>query len=228
MRLLAIGDIHGCLTAFDTLLDAVQPTPEDYLITLGDYVDRGPDSRGVVERLIELKQSQRLVPLIGNHEQMLLEARQSPTVLESWLGYGGEATMDSYARYERRGELADVPDSHWEFFAGCVDWFETDGHFFVHACASPSTPLAEQPVSWLRWEKFELARPHLSGKVMICGHTRQMSGVPKNLGYAVCIDTWVYGNGWLTCLDANSGRFWQANERGQRREAQIEQIMEPL
>ena len=74
-RTIAIGDIHGCSAALDALLKTIRPRPEDRIVTLGDYINRGPDSRGVIERLIELKDRCRLVPLLGNHDQMLLEAR---------------------------------------------------------------------------------------------------------------------------------------------------------
>src|SRR5438128_6850305 len=75
-RTLAIGDIHGCLTALDTLLGFVRPTPEDRLIFLGDYIDRGPDSKGVLNRLIELKRIRRFICLRGNHEIMMLAGRE--------------------------------------------------------------------------------------------------------------------------------------------------------
>ena len=76
MRILAIGDIHGCSRAFDTLIDAVSPEPDDQIITLGDYVDRGPDSRGVLDRLVALHDGGRLIALRGNHDAMMLEARR--------------------------------------------------------------------------------------------------------------------------------------------------------
>ena len=85
---IAIGDIHGCSAALDALLDAIRPHPEDVIVTLGDSINRGPDSRGVVERLMDLGRRYRLVPLLGNHEQMLLEARSGlhPTTWLAWAG----------------------------------------------------------------------------------------------------------------------------------------------
>jgi serine/threonine protein phosphatase 1 len=71
-----------------------------------------------------------------------------------------------------------------------------------------------------RWEKlhgFIGARAHDSGKIMVCGHTAQKSGIPLNLGFAVCIDTYCYGGGWLTCLDVLTGRLWQASQQGATR-----------
>jgi serine/threonine protein phosphatase 1 len=219
MRILAIGDLHGCSRALDTLLAVVQPTPQDLLITLGDYVDRGPDSRGVLDRLLRLRDTHQLVALLGNHDLMMLEARSSYSALESWLHVGGDGTLESYAPPRTEGSLDDVPAEHWDFLeAHCREWYETERHYFVHANAYADLPLAEQPTFMLRWEKLlPDARPHESGKVMVCGHTRQQSGVPLDLGHAVCIDTWPDGAGWLTCLEAQSGKLWQANQRGEHR-----------
>jgi len=76
----------------------------------------------------------------------------------------------------------------------------------------------------LYWEKFRNPAPHFSGKTMVCGHTSQKSGKPVNLGHAICIDTRIYDNGWLTCLDVTSGQVWQANELGQQRTASIDEF----
>jgi hypothetical protein len=98
----------------------------------------------------------------------------------------------------------------------CIDWYEIDTHFFVHANAYPDVELADQPGFMLRWEPIlEGQRRHCSGKVMVCGHTSQRSGVPLNTEHAVCIDTWVYGKGWLTGLDVRTGKLWQANQQGE-------------
>jgi serine/threonine protein phosphatase 1 len=218
MRVLAIGDIHGCSRALDTLLAAVNVQPEDCLITLGDYVDRGPDSFGVIERLLALRKTHHLIPLRGNHEQMMLCARAQSEEKLAWLLCGGQETLASYSPPGEAKKLVAVPDHHWEFLErGCRDWYEIETHFFVHANADPDLPLDEQPGYLLLWEPFDDPPPHVSGKIMICGHTEQRTGMPRNLGHAVCIDTWAYGDGWLTCLDVNSGRIWQANQRGQQR-----------
>jgi serine/threonine protein phosphatase 1 len=220
MRILAIGDIHGCSQALDTVLTMVQPRPDDLLITLGDYVDRGPDSKGVMNRLLELNRTGRLVALRGNHDQMMRDARRGPDEKADWLVCGGRTTLASYSPRGDAGQLADVPDEHWKFLDQiCLDWYETETHFFVHANAYADLPLAQQPDYMLFWEPLDnvLPWPHRSGKVMICGHTRQRSGQPLNLGHAICIDTWVYGPGWLTCLDVKSGQIWQGNQLGQQR-----------
>jgi serine/threonine protein phosphatase 1 len=222
MRLLAIGDIHGCLTAFDTLLGQLAAGPDDWIISLGDYIDRGPNSRGVLDRLLELSRGGHLIPIRGNHEQMMLDARDDLGLLASWAQYGGFETLASYAPADRDANFGDIPAEHWDFLEHqCVDWFESDRHFFVHAMADPKLPLSEQSMMMLRWAKFNDPPPHRSGKTMICGHTYQESGWPRNIGHAVCIDTWVYGDGWLTGLDVESGQFWQANEAGESRTANL-------
>lgn len=245
MRTLAIGDMHGCLTALDLLLAEVRLQPDDLLVTLGDYVDRGPDSKGVLDRLLELSGRCRLVSLRGNHEVMMLRAWQlwserqnwrkvgglaawlsteeTPSSEEKdWLACGGRQTLASYAGDGKNASLADVPDAHWQFLEQrCVDWHETETHLFAHANAYPDHPMAEQPDYMLHWEKMISPRQHDSGKILVCGHTPQKSGRPHNWGHTICIDTWVYGEGWLTCLDTASGQFWQANQRGETRTSRI-------
>jgi serine/threonine protein phosphatase 1 len=224
MRTLAIGDIHGCLTALRALLDAVAPGPDDRLVSLGDFVDRGPDSRGVLELLISLKQGGRLVTIQGNHEQMMREARHSPEGCRMWLACGGRPTLTSYgARHP--ADLSVIPEEHWAFLEDhLVDWFETDTHFFVHGSAFYDIPLDEQPWDMNRWEPFYQPLLHVSGKIMVCGHTKQHEGVPANIGHAVCIDTGAYeSHGWLTCLDVASGKLWQANQRGAVRTGHLEE-----
>jgi len=216
MRTLVIGDIHGCLRAFDSLLDAVRPAPADQLILLGDYVDRGPDSRGVIDRVLGLTRSHRnLITLTGNHEDMMLEARADPYALRGWCLSGGEATLRSYAPNAATSlAIEQVPPEHWQFLERCRDWFETGTHIFVHGYVDPDAIMTEQQPAVLRWRKLRDARPHRSGKTVICGHTAQRDGRPAHLGFAICIDTFAYGGGWLTCLDASSGRLWQANQQG--------------
>jgi serine/threonine protein phosphatase 1 len=226
-RVLAIGDIHGCSRALDALLALVAPRAEDQVITLGDVVDRGPDSYSVLESLLGLRRTCNLVALRGNHELMMLCARQSGSDNRVWLACGGAETLASYARGGKPGTFADVPAHHWDFLEKqCVSWHETDSHFFVHANAHPEVPLDEQPDYLLYWEPFEKTAPHASGKIMVCGHTQQRTGVPRNLGHAICLDTWAYGDGWLTCLDTTTGRIWQTNQDGDHRLAWIDNFLE--
>jgi len=223
-RLLAIGDIHGCSRALDALLLAVQPTVEDRLVFLGDYVDRGPDSRGVLERLLALHAAYPIVALRGNHELMMMAARRSEESLHFWLTVGGREALNSYSPSRRPGRLDDVPEAHWDFLRhSCADWFETSRHFFVHANVDPDVELRLQTSSMLHWEHFnQFSVPHLSGKVMLCGHSEQKNGRPLVLPHAICVDTYCYASGWLTCLDVLTGQMWQANQRGETREGPLE------
>jgi serine/threonine protein phosphatase 1 len=225
MRTLAIGDIHGCLAALDLLLARVEVRPDDRLIALGDYVDRGPDSRGVLDRVIKLHETGQLIALRGNHDAMMLDARKAYG-RGMWLAVGGRETLQSYGvAFPEAFNITDVPDRHWRFLEDDLrDWYEIDTHFFVHAGVYYDIPLDEQPEDVLLWEKLHEPLPHVSGKVMVCGHTKQKSGVPLNLGHAVCIDTGVYEpDGWLTCLDVRTGQYWQANQRGQTLTSRLEE-----
>lgn len=225
MRTLAIGDIHGCRTTLDHLLSFVNPLPGDTIITLGDYVDRGPDSKGVIDKLIELRVGGQLIPLRGNHEIMMLGAHEGGSDdVRFWLACGGVEAIESYSNSVSAPTLEDVPETHWHFIKHtCSDWYETDTHIFVHANLHPEKPTGEQTTEYLHWEHCAPLwhRPHMSGKVMICGHTEQRSGQPLVLEGAICIDTWAYGGGWLTCLDVETGEFWQANELGHTRTGRI-------
>ena len=222
MRHLAIGDIHGCFQALVTLAKTVPFEDDDVIITLGDYVNRGPDSCAVIDWLIDRKEHDTLVALRGNHEVMMLQARETQSALGRWLDCGGDATLASYSPFLDKGRLVDVPDSHWQFLEHDTRrYFETPDHFFVHGNVYPDMPLADQPDYMLFWEKFDNPLPHESGKIMVCGHTSQKSGVPLNIGHAVCIDTWACGKGWLTCLDVASGKFWQANQSGKTRTSRL-------
>ena len=212
MGVFAIGDIHGCSLALAMLLSAVPMSEGDTVVTLGDYADRGPDTPGVFERLLRLEEEQHLVAIRGNHDEMMQAARTDPAAREAWEMNGGDVTLASY------GGLEEIPESHWRFLERhCVDVWETETHFFVHGGAYPNIPLPEQPTGKLHWGRFDGAEPHESGKIMVCGHTSQKNGLPRNLGYAVCIDTYAYGGGWLSCLDVDRGMVWQTNQRRQMR-----------
>src|SRR4026209_381065 len=95
-RTIAIGDVHGCSVALQTLIAAINPQPEDTIVTLGDYVDRGPDSRGVIDQLIALIDRCELVPLLGNHDLMLLQSITDRAMFDFWQTCGGSATLESY------------------------------------------------------------------------------------------------------------------------------------
>jgi serine/threonine protein phosphatase 1 len=227
-RHFAIGDIHGCHVALETLLKFVGLREDDEVITLGDYCDRGPDSKGVLEWLVEFSATGRLHPLRGNHEVMMLEALIGNGELENWTAVGGDATLRSYRdKSQEGGDIKDVeiPEAHLNF----LHWellpsYETESHFFVHANAYPEISICEQPDFMLYWEKYDDPPLHESGKIMVCGHSSQKNGLPITNGNAICIDTWAYGKGWLTCLGVESGMIWQANEQGETRKFWLDEL----
>ncbi len=220
-RTIAIGDVHGCATALKALLAAIDPRPDDVIVALGDYVNRGPDSRGVLDRLIELERQCKLVPILGNHDQMLLAALAGePRALSELLDMGGGATLASYgARRITEADLDLIPSAHRTFLERCRDYYETKSHIFVHAQYDPDAAMDEQSPLWLRWESLRDGIPdaHVSGKRAIVGHSSQKSGEILDVGHLVCIDTYCYGGGWLTALDVDTNEVWQVNRYGEFR-----------
>ncbi len=224
-RHLAIGDIHGCFNALRTLAEFVELRPDDTLITLGDYVNRGPDTCAVLDWLIDKLTCGQLIPLRGNHEIMMLHAQKNSRAFEIWIDVGGDATLNSYSSDSAPGLITDIPEHHWSFLKNDLRaTFQTDRHFFVHANAYPDIPIDDQPESMLYWEQFNQPPRHKSGKIMVCGHTSQRSGLPITNGTAICIDTLACGGGWLTCLHVESGMIWQANEAGETRQMHLDNL----
>lgn len=212
-RLIVIGDIHGHAAALAAILQQIAPTRRDLLITLGDHVDGGPDSRGVLDQLLELRKQCQLVSLLGNHEEMMLWARHSKDDFRFWQHCGGEATLDSYGPDR---SLEQVPREHWRFLQDCAVHFETDGYFFVHASYDPAKPLDEQNTKTLRWQSLDesIPTPHANGKIAIVGHTVQPNDRILELPHLKCLDTGCGHGGLLTGLDLTTGHFWQTTESG--------------
>jgi serine/threonine protein phosphatase 1 len=165
-RTIAIGDVHGCSAALAALLAAVEPSADDVVIALGDYIDRGPDSRGVIEQLLALGRHCRLVHLKGNHEEMVLTAMYNREMLRCWLSCGGVEMLASYgftldtAPPWRQWHEA-IPREHWAFLAGCRNWYETDTHLFLHAGYDPKLPPDQQPGEVLRWQFTDARKAHV-------------------------------------------------------------------
>ena len=221
-RTIAIGDIHGCSDALVALVDAINPAGEDTVITLGDTIDRGPNSRTVIDQLLDLSGRCRLIPLLGNHEEALLDALRDVNTLRRWLTLGGADTLRSYGWQSGgpRRALADwIPARHREFFTNCLSFHETPTHLFLHAGYVPELPLAEQPPLALRWRVTDAATivPHSSGKVAVVGHTPQLTGEVLDLEFLVCLDTNCVRGGWLTALDVETGQIWQTDRTGRLR-----------
>jgi serine/threonine protein phosphatase 1 len=211
-RIIAIGDVHGYAAALAAVLEAIQPQAEDTLVALGDYVDRGPDTPGVIDQLIALADRCRLVPLLGNHDEMVLELHHGGEGLDEWLDWGGRETLLAYDCDHPR----EIPIEHIEFLEDCVTYHETERHLFVHATYDPELPLDCQPPQLLRWASIRSnpPGPHRSGKIAIVGHTVQRDGRILDLGHLICIDTGVYSGGWLTAMDVATRKVWQADADG--------------
>lgn len=237
MRLFAVGDIHGCATALDTLLAAIAPRPSDRIITLGDYINKGPNSKAVLDRLLELSRWGLLIPLLGNHELKLLIAGRFGQAMVNGEVFVDQATLASYAgassgapldpsnlpRDINSYDLKMIPESHWNFLTNqCLRWFTTEKHIFLHGTLSSHKPLLNQPDRAIFWDKLDQPQPHPSGKILVCGHTPQRSGYPLNLGHTLCLDTAVCEGQWLTCLEVNSGDIWQANQQGHLRRSHLQ------
>jgi len=204
-RLLAIGDIHGCLDQLKTLIALVKPTVDDQVVFLGDYVDRGPDSFGVIDYLIEFAKSlPATVFLRGNHEQMFTDylAGHEPT---TFLMNGGLKTLSSY---QSNGEWP-IPLPHRTFLEALHNVVETEAHIFVHAGLRPGVPLTEQDIIDLLWIRREFVTSDYDwGKTVVYGHTPLKA--PLLTGARLGLDTGcVYGR-QLTCCDVRTRQIWQA------------------
>ena len=218
MRTIAVGDIHGCVKALQALIDELNPQSDDLLIFLGDYVDRGPDSKGVIDLLCDLEGRCQTVFLLGNHEIMFRGALAGLPA-ELWLQVGGSQTVTSYG-----GKLDNVSPEHIEFLYRCLPYFETEQHLFVHANYIADLPLDEQPEESLFWEHLSdrIPEPHVSGKHVFCGHTPQSRGNIGYFDYFTCLDTCCFGGFWLSAIDVNTGETWQVSREGHfRRDGQF-------
>lgn len=225
-RVYAVGDIHGRRDLLDTLLDAIdadsaaRDRAETIVVFLGDLVDRGPDSRGVVERLIEYAGGpHRTRFLMGNHEEVFLRALAGDLKsLRFLLRIGGRATIASYgiddAEYQRldfdalsAALQARVPAAHIDFLSAFEETVEAGDYLFVHAGVRPGIDLAAQQPSDLRWirDDFLLHRESF-GKLVVHGHsiTEDVDIRANRIG----IDTGAYESGRLTAIGLERGERW--------------------
>jgi serine/threonine protein phosphatase 1 len=213
-RTLAIGDIHGCDIALEVLLRELKIMPEDTVVVLGDVIDRGPDSRRCIKQLLELKTRCQFLHIMGNHEEMMLDALYGGEWADAWPRYGGVEMLESYG-----GSFSQIPPEHLEFIRNGREYIETETTIFSHAAIRGEFPVDAQDKHWLRWSRIgRHSQPHFSGKRVICGHTAQSSGLPLVLPGWVCIDTYVYGeNGALTAIDVDNDLIYQAEQSGKYR-----------
>jgi Calcineurin-like phosphoesterase len=214
--LYAVGDIHGRLDKLDALLEKLPLQSGDRLVFLGDYVDRGPDSAAVVERLIDLADVHPCVFLLGNHESMFLDylGWRGPAYFgaDVFLPNGGDATLASYGWHEERPPNPDefaLPPKHEAFFRSLRHHHADGAYVFVHAGLGRTLARAGD-VDWalrnarieeLLWDRSSTEGPHDLGITVVYGHTpRADFAVRWNLPYSIGIDTGAVYGGVLTAI----------------------------
>jgi len=194
----AVGDIHGCAGRLTALLHRMPVNWErDRLVFLGDYVDRGPDSRRVIEILLDLRRrhGDRTVFLQGNHELMFLNHLRGENDF-GFLSNGGKETLESYAR---DGGDPVVPEDHRDFLANLFLYHETEKYIFVHAGLRPGVALGEQTPEDMLWIRSPFLRSAYDwGKRVVFGHTP--FGIPLIEPNKIGIDTGAVYGGRLTAL----------------------------
>lgn len=189
MGLIAIGDIHGCADSLDALLDRLDVQDDDHLVFVGDYIDRGPDSKGVIDRLMELQEDVECTFLRGNHEALMLGYLDAGA-FNLWRVNGGIQTLQSYMKNGR--SEPDIPDEHADFVRDTKMYYETDDYLFVHAGLKPDLSVKENLEEYdeevFLWERGHLnAADYAWEKTVVCGHTPQAQPIDKeNL---ILIDT---------------------------------------
>lgn len=228
-RVYAVGDIHGRLDLFQDMIAAIEAddlrrgSAKTTVVLLGDLVDRGPDSAGVIEAARDWSRRRTVRVLTGNHEEMFLDSFDDVDVLRHFLRYGGRETVLSYpidrARYRELTleELQErmrqaVPPEHVEFMRATEDSIVVGDYLFVHAGIRPGVPLAEQKPRDLRWirERF-IAHDGDHGHVVVHGHTitPEVEEMPNRIG----IDTGAFMSGRLTALGLEGSERWYLTAR---------------
>jgi serine/threonine protein phosphatase 1 len=215
-RLFAIGDIHGCIDQLVKLVEStINVCMDDRIIFLGDYIDRGENSREVIEYILNLKKNGlNVITLIGNHESMLLDALRDESRQYNWLFNGGSYTLDSFGI----ASLSELDGEYVEFFQSLQYFFSFGNFIFVHAGFNNSIPYPFEDTNAMIWTRNELyTNPAFNDKVIVHGHTpvalevcRQMA---KQESKVINIDTGcVYSNlpgfGYLTALEINTMRLY--------------------
>lgn len=186
LQYIAIGDIHGCLKSIEALWKSIASFTDAKFIFVGDYIDRGPDSKGVIDFLIDIQSEFDCIFLRGNHEQMLLDAIDHGS-MDHWLINGGESTLFSYGSDLR---ISNIPESHLNFIRKTKLYFNTENYFFSHAGAPPGMTIENCIESPDVHDYFLWGREHLNAldtsweKTVVFGHTPRAFPIrkPKMLG----------------------------------------------
>lgn len=216
---IAIGDIHGCLTPLRLLIDRLPP--DETLIFLGDYIDRGPDSVGVLHYLQRLTRERPCRFLVGNHEDLMLKAIEAGRHIGTWLMNGGTATIRSYGlepgEWMHSPERGAFLEQDRAFVVGLELYVEDEATIFVHAGIDPNIPeMALQERETLLWirERFFRAASAWEGKEIVFGHTPTLlMGLPHGeifqKGKLYGIDTGCVYGGVLTALHSRTHEIFQ-------------------
>lgn len=220
-RIFVIGDIHGCYAELSLFIDHIFNSEElsdkDTVVFLGDYVDRGPDSKSVIQALIDFKKHHsNAFFLRGNHELMLSELLMEKFSLRHFLHNGGMATIRSYCNEIEEGSphivdmfVDTIPMDHIEFLEDLDYIVEFDKFICVHAGLNPELSLSDQreeDICWIR-DPF-INYPHNFCKTVIFGHT-PWQNVFADLPYKVGIDTGLVFGNKLTCIELREGKVYQ-------------------
>lgn len=188
MGLIAIGDVHGCAHSMDALIEELNPTADDHLVFVGDYVDRGPHSSGVINRLLDLAERTPCTFLRGNHEALMLGYLDHGE-FDLWRVNGGIETLESYR--SGNGKI-EIPERHVSFLKQTRMYYEEGEFFFVHAGLLPHLSVRENVERGeeriFLWERSHLHTDELAWeKTVVCGHTPQAE--PINRERLILIDT---------------------------------------
>jgi serine/threonine protein phosphatase 1 len=196
----AVGDIHGCLDLLQELLRRIEADAArraHRLVFLGDYIDRGPDSAGVIETLrnLQAERGADVICLRGNHEDLMLRALARPELLRNWLYNGGDAALASFGA----AGPAELPDDVVAWVTGCPTFVEDQRRCFVHAGLRPGRSRFEQSDHDRLWIRDEfLLGEHDFGRFIVHGHTPRVDGRPDLRRYRVNLDTAAVYGGALT------------------------------
>ncbi len=190
MSIIAIGDIHGCAKSLDELLERLSPAKDDHIVFVGDYIDRGPDSKGVIDRLLGLRETHQCTFLRGNHEVFFLNHLNGLRHDEEvWRLNGGVQTLKSYT--DEHDQVV-IPPEHVEFVRDTKLYFDSPSYFFVHAGLQPELTiaqnLADPSEKTFLWDRSHYSARFLAWeKPVICGHTPHPE--PINHPQLISIDT---------------------------------------
>ena len=195
-RLIAIGDIHGEISKLDSLLEKLQPEKEDTIVFTGDYIDIGLHSKEVIERLIKLQTQTNCIFLKGNHEDLLLKAKDGGfREIANWYMIGGNKTFENY------GDIDKIFKIHNSFLQNLKLYYSTDKYFFTHGGINPNKPFDKQEKDDFLWIRHDFIEKSYSiGQKLVCGHTPTPNNLPYIDKYSICIDTRCSKGGKLTAL----------------------------